>query len=385
MARSPKKRQGYRRQRLDQQRAQRLGTWQSVTLYVLAGVVALAAVLGSIYLAHRLTAKHVKPTDASFLGLVTVGTGEPGRQPVSALVLYEKADNASNFFLVPRSTLLVGDHGEYLLAGDVMAQPAYTRYLARVVGAPIQYRMALSYADLERLTGEADLDVTLTSPVTVQLNGVWRTYQGEFTLPGGLLTAALSANGQSGPQEALFEAAVLRAALQAAATRQPSARASAVSAVTSRDGAAAADARDILTGLLTSHLWVGQLPANGQTNEGQFVYRPDPAQIMAQITRRTPGFVARYTVQVENGSGEIGVGQLALRRLAVLDVNLPAPVNAPSFTYRQTQIVAGSQALAVAQQVRAILGRGVVLGDTQLPATSVVVIIGKDLTAKDLR
>jgi hypothetical protein len=137
--------------------------------------------------------------------------------------------------------------------------------------------------------------------------------------------------------------------------------------------------------LLTSHLWVGQLPANGQTNEGQFVYRPDPAQIMAQITRRTPGFVARYTVQVENGSGEIGVGQLALRRLAVLDVNLPAPVNAPSFTYRQTQIVAGSQALAVAQQVRAILGRGVVLGDTQLPATSVVVIIGKDLTAKDLR
>ena len=65
-------------------------------------------------------------------------------------------------------------------------------------------------------------------------------------------------------------------------------------------------------------------------------------------------------------------------QLAVLDVNLPPVVNAKDFDYEQTRILAGRDALQVAQEVRAILGRGVVLDAADLPADSVVVIVGAD-------
>ena len=107
---------------------------------------------------------------------------------------------------------------------------------------------------------------------------------------------------------------------------------------------------------------------------------------MAQVTRWAPRYQSRYTVLVRNGNGDAGVGKLVVQRLAGLDVNLPTPGNAPSFDYSQTQILAGSDALAVAQDIRAILGRGVVLaGGDKVPPTTVVVIVGKDLRTKDLR
>jgi len=90
-------------------------------------------------------------------------------------------------------------------------------------------------------------------------------------------------------------------------------------------------------------------------------------------------------VLVRNGSGELGIGDLVAAKLATLDVNLPAPTNADSFTYARTQILAGEDALPVAEDVRAILGRGVVLDGNELGPTTVMVIVGKDLTAKDLQ
>jgi hypothetical protein len=118
---------------------------------------------------------------------------------------------------------------------------------------------------------------------------------------------------------------------------------------------------------------------------GQFVYRPDNDQILAQITRRAPGYRSKYTVQIENGSGLAGVGDLVARRLAILDVNLPRPKNADSFDYRRTQIYAGSDAFTVAGDVRAILGHGAVLRGADLSPTGIVVIVGQDLKPSELR
>jgi len=59
--------------------------------------------------------------------------------------------------------------------------------------------------------------------------------------------------------------------------------------------------------------------------------------------------------------------------------------NADSFDYQVTQILAGARAFGVATQVRAILGHGYVLTGSGLPATTVVVIVGKDITVKDLQ
>jgi len=52
-----------------------------------------------------------------------------------------------------------------------------------------------------------------------------------------------------------------------------------------------------------------------------------------------------------------------------------------SFSYSQTQILAGADTLPVARDIRAILGRGVVLDGPDLPKTTIVVIVGDDFKA----
>ena len=108
---------------------------------------------------------------------------------------------------------------------------------------------------------------------------------------------------------------------------------------------------------------------------------PDAEEIQAGITRRSPAYHSDVTVQVLNGSGKIGVGEAVVERLASLDVNLPKPLNADSFSYKQTQIMAGADTLPVARDIRAILGRGVVLDGPDLPEGTIQVIVGDDFKA----
>jgi hypothetical protein len=126
---------------------------------------------------------------------------------------------------------------------------------------------------------------------------------------------------------------------------------------------------------------VEQFPASSRVAEGQFAFVPDAQEIQAGITRRAPAYHADVTVQVRNGSGKIGVGEAVVERLASLDVNLPEPLNADSFSYKQTQILAGPETLTVARDIRAILGRGVVLDGPKLPEGTVEVIVGDDFKA----
>lgn len=377
-------RQGYRAQRLARRRAERSRSWQSIALYVLAGAVAFAAVIGSVYLARRLTAKHVGVTDTSFIALVRMGESKAGTGPLSALLLYDKPKQSYSLFTIPRSTLLVGLQDEYLLAGDITVQPEYATVMGKLIKAPIQYQLDLSYSDLQKLAGTAQLDVELARPAAIQLGGAWRTYRGRFSLPTSMLAAALSAPGKTGTEEAEYDMAVLRSVFEAGAMNRAGASA-AVAAVAAGDGTKPADARTILSAMLGGHVWIGMLPATGRVSEGQFVYRPDNDQILAQITRRAPGYRSKYTVQIQNGSGLAGIGDLVAKRLAILDVNLPQPRNADSFDYRRTQIYAGSDAYGVAGDVRAILRRGAVLRGADLPPTGIVVIVGKDLKPSELR
>lgn len=377
-------RQGYRAHRLAKRRAERSRSWQSIALYCLAAAVAFTAVIGSVYLARRLTARHVAVTDASFIALVRVGAGEQGVRPVSALLLYDKPRDSYTLFTIPRSTLLVGLQDEYLLAGDMAPQPEYEALLAKLVKAPVQYQLSLSYADLQKAVGAGKLDVELARPATVQLDGAWRTYQGRFSLPTSMLAKALSAPGKTGTQEAEYEMAVLRSAFEAAAMDRGGISI-ATEAVRADAGTKEADARAVVGAMLDGHVSVSMLPAAGQVSEGQFVYRPDNDQILAQITRRAPGYRSKYTVQIENGSGLAGIGELVAKRLTILDVNLPQPRNADAFGYKRTQIYAGADAFGVASDVRAILRRGAVLRGAGLPPTGIVVIVGEDLKPSELK
>ena len=62
-------------------------------------------------------------------------------------------------------------------------------------------------------------------------------------------------------------------------------------------------------GLIGGDAVVATDPVHSRVAEGQFAFFPTPTTIMAEITRKAPGFRSRYTVVVRNGSGRVGVGR----------------------------------------------------------------------------
>ena len=377
---------GYRARRLAARRGQRSRAAQNVVLYVLAAVVAFGAVVGAVRVAHALRSHHTPPGSASYLSLVTVGEGEKGRQPVSGLLVHD-ADRATlTLFTIPRDLLLTSPSGAYVMAADALSQHKLQSFVERLAAGPVSYRLRLSYADLRRLSGGGSLWVDTSAPFGLHIDGAVHSYSGRFALPAAMLPAVLSADGKDGPDQAQAELAFLGAALRGATLAPQHERAAVIDAIARRQqGLSTADARDLLSALVSDRLTVAQTPSSGQTAQGQFAWRPDPEAITAQITRNARGFNAPYTVIVENGSGVVGIGEQAIERLAGLPVNLPAVRNADSFDYDSTQILAGAKAFGVAAEVRGILRRGVVLKGAGVAPTTVVVIIGKDLKAKDLQ
>jgi hypothetical protein len=382
MARKP---DGYRARRLAERRSRRWGTYQNLALYVLAAVVAFGAVLGAVHIAHDLRHHHALPGSGSYLALVTVGAGEPGTKPTAALLVHNVNLATTTLYTIPSNLLVTEPAGEYVMAGDALAEGQLGSFLARLVHAPLDYRLNLSYADLERLGG-GDLRVTATNPFSLLAGTTVALYSGHFSLPAKQLPVVLSEAGKGDTDQANAQDAFLSAALAGAALVPAKEQSATIEAIAARQkGGARSDTRDLLQTIVSGRVTVARLPSDGQTSEGQFAWRPDPTAIVAQITRNARGFSAPYTVAVENGSGALGIGTMVATRLAGLDVNLPAVRNASSFNYDVTQILAGAKAFGVANQVRGILGRGVVLTGSGLPDTTVVVIVGKDLKAKDLQ
>lgn len=385
MARS-RKAEGYRARRLAARRSRRWGVYQNLALYALAAVVAFGAVLGAVHLAHSLRHHHALPGSASYLALVTVGGGQSGTTPTAALLVHSASLATTTLYTIPSDLLLTNAAGEYVMAGDVAAEGQLKPYLERLVHAPVSYRLALSYADLSRLSGGGELWATAAAPFSLQTGGTIRLYNGRFSLPASQLATVLSADGKSQTDQATAQDVFLTAALAGAALVPDARQATEIKAVAARQKAVVAlDARDLLATLVSGRVTVARLPSDGEVSEGQFAWRPDPTKITAQITRNARGFNAPFTVAVENGSGALGVGTLVIDKLVGLNVNLPAVRNAASFNYADTQILAGAKAFAVANQVRGILGHGVVLTGSGLPDTTVIVIVGKDLQAKDLQ
>lgn len=381
-----RKSEGYRAQRLKERRSAKWRAYQNVLLYVLAAVVAFGAVVGGVRVARALRVEHIAPSQTSYLALVTVGQGEAGRRPIAGLLVHDLDGGTTTLYTIPSALLLNGPHGEYVMAADALAGGQLKACVERLVKAPVSYVLKLSWADLVGLSGGGELRVTTAKPFALQVDGSDHGYKGAFSLPASLLPQVLGADGQGGADQANAEQAFLAATLAGGALAPQARQSAAIDAATGRQGGqSAADSRELLRALVSGHTTVQRLPSSGATAEGQFAWHPDPQAITAAITRNAKGFNAPYTVIVENGTGAIGIGAKVATRLAVLDVNLPAVRNASSFDYSTTQILAGAKAFGVATQVHGILRRGVVLKGDDLAPTTVVVVVGKDLTAKDLQ
>jgi hypothetical protein len=288
-------------------------------------------------------------------------------------------------YVIPKELLLEGPKGEYVFAGDAMAAGTLKQDLQRVVGAEIDAQYQLPVTALGDLAASGEYQLSLPDPVELDLAGTKRVFEeGRSIVSVAEVPALFAAAGPSGYDAWRIQEALWNALLDAAALRPDDVRAQAARAAAARSSGSA-DTRyleDALRGLTGGDAVVDRIPSHSRVAEGQFAFVPRGDDIMAQITRKAPGFRSRYTVVVRNGSGRVGAGKDIAQQLAILDVNLPLPTNADTFDYRQTQILPGSRALAVAEDVRAILGRGVVLDGADVPPDTVVVIVGADAKLK---
>ncbi len=370
------KREGYRSDRLRRRRRSRVERSQAWILYVLAGAVAFAAVLGAWYLAGRLLGQEPAPEREGYL--VAVELTVPGQKaPVAGLLVAQDSSGGDpGVYVIPPDLLLEGPRGEYVFAEDAMATGSLAADLGRVVNAPIDAVYRVPVADLGRWAGAGGVRVSLESPVTVDMDGETAVFEDAALVPVADLPGIFTAIGAERESTTALQTALVDAVLDAAALRPDDERARLGGAGASQQPGPALN--DVLQGITSGAAQVELFPAGTRVAEGQFAFVPDAEAIMAAITRRAPSYHADVTVQVRNGSGKVGVGETVVERLSSLDVNLPAPLNAEDFTYRQTQILAGPDTLPVARDIRAILGRGVVLDGPDLPKATVQVIVGDD-------
>jgi hypothetical protein len=370
-------RKGYRSDRLRRRRRSRVERSQAWLLYVLAAAVAFAAVLGAWYVAGRLF-KDEKPTKkAGYLTAIQLTV--PGEQaPVAALLVVQDPQGGDpGVYLVPPDVLLEGPNGEYVFASDAMAQGVLRQDLGRVVNAPIDAVYTVPVSKLGEWAGSGELQVKLEDPVAVEIGGETRMIKDGDLVPVADLPDIFADGGENRRNLTMLQTALVKAVLDAAALR-PAAERSHLAGPSPSPSAAGPGLAAVLARITSGNAQVERFPAGTRVAEGQFAFVPDPEAIMAGITRRSPSYHSDLTVQVLNGSGKIGVGESVLERLASLDVNLPAPLNADSFDYKQTQILAGPDTLPMARDIRAILGRGVVLDGSDLPKDTIRVIVGDD-------
>ena len=372
-------RKGYRSDRLNRRRRSRVERSQAWILYVLAGAVAFVAVLGAWYIAGRFAGEEAPAEKEGYLAAIELTV--PGQEaPVAGLLVAQDPSGGDpGVYVIPPDLLLEGANGEYVFAGDAMAAGSLAADLGRVVGAPIDAVYRVPVADLGGWAGAGGLRVALEEPVAVDIAGETKVFKDGDFVPVADLPAIFAATGTDRRSTTALQTALVGAALDAAALR-PAGERSLVPGVSPSPQRGPA-LSELLRRITSGAAQVEPFPALTRVAEGQFAFLPDAEAIMAGITRRSPSYNADVTVQVRNGSGKVGVGEAVVERLSSLDVNLPAPLNADSFSYRQTQILAGPDTLPVARDIRAILGRGVVLDGPNVPKATVQVIVGDDFQA----
>ena len=369
-------RKGYRSDRLRRRRRSRVERSQAWILYVLAAAVAFAAVLGAWYVAGRYFKSDETTEKSGYLAVVQLTV--PGQEaPVAALlVVQDPSGGDPGVYVVPPDLLLEGPNGEYVFAADSMALGTVAQDLGRVVHVPVDAVFTVPVSSLADWAGGGSLEVELERPVAVDVDGETRMIEDGDLVSATDLPAIFAAAGGNRRDLTALQTSLVQAVLDSAALRPDSERSHSPGA-SSSPGAGLALA-DVVARITSGDAVVERFPARTRVAEGQFAFVPEPEEIMAGITRRSPAYRADVTVEVRNGSGKIGVGEAVVERLSSLDVNLPAPLNADSFSYAQTQILAGPDTLPVARDIRAILGRGVVLDGTDLPKGTIRVIVGDD-------
>jgi len=276
--------------------------------------------------------------------LVRVLEGEKG----AALVLLQADDVSAVVLGMPANTLIQGPKGFEPLDDLLTAQglQAVGGGLQAVVGAKPGAVATVSWEGLRTALPDA------AKEWPAQLAG-------EGAEAGGVAAAALNALAQ--------KAAVDRTVLDRVTLA----------------GEGAAAAQEVLARLGAGAKVVEGLPGRAVEGVGFAYFEPDVAGAQA-LLGGSPAEKS-ISVEVQNGSGVVGIAQAVSDLVAPLGYTMLPARNADRFPdVETTQLLSAQGSLTQAERLRRLLGAGQVVRQDDLPPDRLVVITGKDLTLESL-
>jgi hypothetical protein len=142
------------------------------------------------------------------------------------------------------------------------------------------------------------------------------------------------------------------------------------------------DVRDVLRSMAGRIEQNGLLPGRQVQGADFAYYEPDMRSLRAVVGVGDDGVVE---VEVQNGSGVVGVTEAVTAALQPRGYNLLPVRNADDFPdVKSTRVFSARDVLGEAERVRAALGVGQVLPQEDLPPGRIVVMVGHDLQPGDL-
>lgn len=127
----------------------------------------------------------------------------------------------------------------------------------------------------------------------------------------------------------------------------------------------------------------GAVPGRVVEGLGFVYFEPDVAGLQALLGGKAPE--SGVSVEVQNGSGIVGIAQKISAIISPLGYTMLSPKNAEGFpNVEVTQLFAAPDVLAEADRLRRLIGVGTVVQQETLPAARVIIVVGKDLDAEAL-
>ena len=321
----------------------------------------------------------------------------PGRETATATSAVTTSRPSSSGTTVPKttSTSVAGGKGDVVLlrlteGADTVAVLAVTAggEPAMILGIPDNtlLRGSAGFKTVHELLSQGKLQVVegaLTSLLGANVVGV-------ATLPWAALrdAAPVSTTGTTGTPADATTTTTLAPAPDAAALAAAQAAATLAGSLGTPEGRTTLavlpfegdkdKVRAALTYVAGTAKVVDALPGRLVEGADFTYYEPDTAKTRALLGGEAAE--KAINVEVQNGSGVLGIAQAVGEVIAAKGYTLLPPKNADSFpNVATTQVYAAPDLLAEADRIRNLLGNGKVVRQDALPAGKIVVVVGKDL------
>lgn len=124
----------------------------------------------------------------------------------------------------------------------------------------------------------------------------------------------------------------------------------------------------------------GAVPGRLVEGLGFVYFEPDVAGLQTLLGGKAPE--SGISVEVQNGSGIVGIAQKISAIISPLGYTMLSPKNAEGFpNVEATQLFAAPDVLAEADRLRSLIGVGTVVRQETLPAARIIIVVGKDMDA----